>query len=431
MNCPIFLMKRRDLIAAVMEVKVFIVFSVLFCVVRFFPMIADASFIENNTNELYNKNSYLHLVLRHKRSVNNTSSDDGRSAIEKFYDDPNNKAMYLVFPLFVLIISTCCGLYFCDRCRKHLKKKKAEERKKESELLENQEQDEENKASTSNSIDGNSSDLNKSAQENGVANGSIALEMAGEINRNDTPLEDVENSPEVKAVNAVPIKHRETSFMTDVKNANKYDVEPPSKNSSSLAFTDDVKTNSSAPNAVADDTLNSDTNRNTIKHDSRIVNNESLKKEHVAKKLKMNESSKDSRVVPELKTEVSNNNNSDQQSEVIKPLPTTREIQVRNTHRRDSFKSASTVQSNKSLDRKSNGTRSSAAFHEKTTLPDVTKSYSKMDRKFTALSAEAIGEILQYYKDKKHMPDIIPDEDENAAPIRKRFKKAKYKVFNG
>ncbi|CAC5413179.1 unnamed protein product [Mytilus coruscus] len=410
-----------------MEVKVFIVFSILFCFVRYFPMTASASFIENNTHELYNKNSFLHIVLRHKRSANNTSSDDGRSAIEKFYDDPNNKAMYLVFPLFVLIISTCCGLYFCDRCRKHLKKKKAEERKKESELLENQEEDEENKASTSNSIDGNSSDLNKSAKENGVANGSIA----GEINRNDTPLEDVENCPEVKAVNAVPIKHRETSFMTDVKNANKYDVELPSKNSSSLAFTDDVKTNSSALNAVTDDTLNSDTNANNIKHDSRIGNNESLKKEHVAKKLKINESLKDSRVVPELKTEVSNNNNSDLECEEIKPLPTTREIQVRNTQRRDSFKSTSTVQSNKSLDRKSNGTRSSAAFHEKTTLPDVTKRYSKMDRKFTALSAEAIGEILQYYKDKKHMPDIIPDEDENAAPIRKRFKKAKYKVFNG
>ncbi|CAG2198970.1 unnamed protein product [Mytilus edulis] len=233
--------------------------------------------------------------------------------------------MYLVFPLFVLIISTCCGLYFCDRCRKHLKKKKAEERKKENELLENQEENEENKASTSNSVDGHSSDLNKSAKDNGVANSPIALEMSGDINRNDTPLEDVENSPEVKAVNAVPIKHRETSFMTDG--------------------------------------------------------------------------------LPEE----SNNNNSDQQPVVIKPLPTTREIQVKNIQRRDSFKSTSTVRSNKSLDRKSNGTRSSAAFHEKTTLPDVTKRYSKMDRKFTALSAEAIGEILQYYKDKKHMPDIIPE----------------------
>ncbi|XP_071164838.1 putative uncharacterized protein DDB_G0274535 [Mytilus edulis] len=411
-----------------MELKVFIVFSVLFCFVRSFPMMADASFIENDTSELYNKDALLHVLLRHKRSANNTSSDDGRSAIEKFYDDPNNKAMYLVFPLFVLIISTCCGLYFCDRCRKHLKKKKAEERKKENELLENQEENEENKASTSNSVDGHSSDLNKSAKDNGVANSPIALEMSGDINRNDTPLEDVENSPEVKAVNAVPIKHRETSFMTDVQNANKYDVEPQSKNSSSSTFADDVKSNNSnVPNAVADDTSNSDTNGNTIKHDSVIVNKENLKKEHVAKKIKMNENLKDNRVVPEE----SNNNNSDQQHVVIKPLPTTREIQVKNIQRRDSFKSTSTVRSNKSLDRKSNGTRSSAAFHEKTTLPDVTKRYSKMDRKFTALSAEAIGEILQYYKDKKHMPDIIPDEDENAAPIRKRFKKAKYKVFNG
>jgi hypothetical protein len=112
--------------------------------------------------------------------------------IERFYDDPNNKAMFLVFPIFVLIICTCCGLYFCDKAKRHFKKKKAEQRKRENDLNEEQIQ---NTPSTSNSIEDtteiSASVLSKDTDEMSTGK-SVEMEVT-DSNRNDTPLVDVEN----------------------------------------------------------------------------------------------------------------------------------------------------------------------------------------------------------------------------------------------
>lgn len=391
-------------------------------------------FDNNNGDNYFNIENVNQILFRHKRSSNNTSSSNGdnRSAIEKFYDDPNNKAMYLVFPLFVLVIGTCCGLYFCDRCRKHFKKKKAEERKKEvSEMTENEPNQSFNREDSPSST----SELDKRADS------SINREetaMTETSNRNDTPLEDVENCPEVRAVNAVPIKYRETSFISDVQSVNKNNVQTPPGSAKGLKpkveteqistqSTDNKEMKTNIPTAEELYTDKKDDENNRPPSKTSLKSLKTLKKPVAS--------------APDPIPSVNNQNDKIVET-IVNREDTKMEIekQIQNNYenikakRRDSYRSTSTVRSNKrsiSPDSKYSG---SIAYHEKTTpLPDVTNSqkYPKIDRKFSHLSPQAIGEILQYYKDKKHMPDIIPDEDENIAPIKRKFRRARYKIING
>lgn len=405
------------------------IFFIYLGMVHSFPIMADEEEYNEDTDHVVGVNSFRHVFSRHKRSANDTATVvDGRSAIERFYDDPNNKAMFLVFPIFVLIICTCCGLYFCDKAKRHFKKKKAEQRKRENDLNEEQIQ---NKPSTSNSIEDtteiSASVLSKDTDE--MSTGKSAEMEVTDSNRNDTPLVDVENCPEVKAVNAVPIKHRETSFMTDVRIANSAGLE---KTSNTNAPIRDIKSADKVTKSFENGHLeklnqsNSDLNANVI-----IKSISPVKKKVEIKEKKTLKSKK---IVTPTSDDIASGKNSNPTPEVIKPsIVEMSAWESKKSPRRQSLESTSTTKiSNRSL---SPDTRSSRTMsvHGKTSPPDVTKikSFPKMNMNFTSLSPEAIVEILQYYKDKKHMPDIIPDDSENLVPLKKRLKKGKYRVFNG
>ena len=425
------------------------IFFIYLGMVNSFPIMADEEEYNEDTDHVVGVNSFRHVFSRHKRSANDTATVvDGRSAIERFYDDPNNKAMFLVFPIFVLIICTCCGLYFCDKAKRHFKKKKAEQRKRENDLMANEEQIQ-NKPSTSNSIEDtteiSASVLNKDTDE--LSKGKSAEMEVTDSNRNDTPLVDVEDCPEVKAVNAVPIKHRETSFMTDVRNANSAELE---KTSNTNAPIRDIKSADKVTKSFENGHVeklnqsNSDLNANVITNsvpNSRPSSKQSIKstiksQSPVKKKVEIKEKKtlKSKKIVTPTSDDIANGKNSNPTPEVIKPrIVEMSAWESKKSPRRQSLESTSTTKiSNRSL---SPDTRSSRTMsvHGKTSPPDVTKtkSFPKMNMNFTSLSPEAIVEILQYYKDKKHMPDIIPDDSENLVPLKKRFKKGKYRVFNG
>lgn len=405
------------------------IFFIYLGMVHSFPIMADEEEYNEDTDHVVGVNSFRHVFSRHKRSANDTATVvDGRSAIERFYDDPNNKAMFLVFPIFVLIICTCCGLYFCDKAKRHFKKKKAEQRKRENDLNEEQIQ---NKPSTSNSIEDtteiSASVLSKDTDE--MSTGKSAEMEVTDSNRNDTPLVDVENCPEVKAVNAVPIKHRETSFMTDVRSANSAELEKTSNTNASIR---DIKSADKVTKSFENGHLeklnqsNSDLNANVI------IKSQSPVKKKV--EIKEKKTLKSKKIVTPTSDDIASGKNSNPTPEVIKPsIVEMSAWESKKSPRRQSLESTSTTKiSNRSL---SPDTRSSRTMsvHGKTSPPDVTKlkSFSKMNMNFTSLSPEAIVEILQYYKDKKHMPDIIPDDSENLVPLKKRLKKGKYRVFNG
>ena len=405
------------------------IFFIYLGMVHSFPIMADEEEYNEDTDHVVGVNSFRHVFSRHKRSANDTATVvDGRSAIERFYDDPNNKAMFLVFPIFVLIICTCCGLYFCDKAKRHFKKKKAEQRKRENDLNEEQIQ---NKPSTSNSIEDtteiSASVLSKDTDE--MSTGKSAEMEVTDSNRNDSPLVDVENCPEVKAVNAVPIKHRETSFMTDVRSANSAELE---KTSNTNAPIRDIKSADKVTKSFENGHLeklnqsNSDLNANVI------IKSQSPVKKKV--EIKEKKTLKSKKIVTPTSDDIASGKNSNPTPEVIKPsIVEMSAWESKKSPRRQSLESTSTTKiSNRSL---SPDTRSSRTMsvHGKTSPPDVTKlkSFPKMNMNFTSLSPEAIVEILQYYKDKKHMPDIIPDDSENLVPLKKRLKKGKYRVFNG
>lgn len=423
------------------------IFFIYVGMVNSFPIMEEEEEYNEDTDHVIN--SFRHVLSRHKRSANDTATAvDGRSAIERFYDDPNNKAMFLVFPIFVLIICTCCGLYFCDKAKRYFKKKKAEQRKHENDLMANEEQIQ-NKPSTSNSIEDTTeispSVLNKDTDE--MSTGKTAEMEVTDLNRNDTPLEDVENCPEVKAVNAVPIKHRETSFMTDVRNANSSELEKTSNTNTPIR---DIKSADKVTKSFENghvEKLNqskSDLNANVITNSvpsSRPSSKQSNKsiitsQRPVIKKVEIKEQKtlKSKKIVTPTSDDIANGKNSNPTPEVVKPsMVEMNALESTQLPRRQSLESTSTTKiSNRSL---SPDTRSSRTMsvHGKTSPPDVTKikSFPKMNKNFTSLSPEAIVEILQYYKDKKHMPDIIPDDSENLVPLKKKLKKGKYRVFNG
>lgn len=66
--------------------------------------------------------------------------------------------------------------------------------------------------------------------------------------------------------------------------------------------------------------------------------------------------------------------------------------------------------------------------YEKRTSPDGKSSKGKEQYDLTPRDIE---DILNYYSDKKHMPDVIPDDTENVVPLKKKIKKWKQRVFNG
>jgi hypothetical protein len=69
--------------------------------------------------------------------------------------------------------------------------------------------------------------------------------------------------------------------------------------------------------------------------------------------------------------------------------------------------------------------------YEKRTSPDGKSSKEKEGFRGLDLTPRDIEDILNYYSDKKHMPDVIPDDTENVVPLRKKVKKWKHRVFNG
>lgn len=427
----------------------FMILFIYLGMVNSFPIMEDEEEYNEDNDDVVGFNSFRHVFSRHKRSANDTAAVvDGRSAIERFYDDPNNKAMFLVFPIFVLIICTCCGLYFCDKAKRHFKKKKAEQRKRENDLMANEEQMQ-NKPSSSNSIEDTTEItpvvLNKDSDE--MSTGKSAEMEVTDSNRNDTPLEDLENCPEVKAVNAVPIKHRETSFMTDVRNANSSELVKTSNTNTPIR---DIKSADKVTKSFENGHVEkltqskSDLNANIIMNgvpNSRSSSKQSTKsiiktQSPIKKKVEIKEKKtlELKKIVTPTSDDIANSNNSNPTPEVIKPsIVEMNAWESKKSIRRQSLESTSTTKiSNRSL---SPDTRSSRTMsvHGKTSPPDVTKTkgFPKINKNFTSLSPEAIVEILQYYKDKKHMPDIIPDDSENLVPLKKRLKKGKYRVFNG
>ncbi|XP_021376672.1 uncharacterized protein LOC110465285, partial [Mizuhopecten yessoensis] len=56
---------------------------------------------------------------------------------------------------------------------------------------------------------------------------------------------------------------------------------------------------------------------------------------------------------------------------------------------------------------------------------DTSQSDAKIKRKSLILSASDIAEIMKYYNNKKHMPNVIPEDSENDKEICRRVRKKK------
>lgn len=75
-----------------------------------------------------------HLLHRFRREVS-------WDAVEKFYDDKNNFAMYLVLPVIVLVYGGCAVIYCVARCRRYMKKKKKKAKDADKSLVDNEPED--------------------------------------------------------------------------------------------------------------------------------------------------------------------------------------------------------------------------------------------------------------------------------------------------
>ncbi|XP_048746104.2 uncharacterized protein LOC125658753 isoform X2 [Ostrea edulis] len=257
------------------------------------------------------------------------------NAIEEFYADPNNRAMYLVLPLIVLIYGGCSSIYCIHKCCRYVKRKKLEKEMQKRERLTSdtgsctgiEETQEKQNIESERALSPVYADSIHSNEDKALDNSPPPAYEQTRLKHEDLPLEDIEESHETQYNLQEKYKEEETSFIKTPVHVR-------------MAETNKVQ----------------DVNRGMdyFQDDSRS-------------------SSKLSRPPTKPKTS---------------PPPA----------------------------------------YEKRTSPDGKSSKGK---EAFDLTPRDIEDILNYYSDKKHMPDVIPDDTENVVPLRKKVKKWKHRVFNG
>ncbi|XP_062605403.1 uncharacterized protein LOC134267197 [Saccostrea cucullata] len=256
------------------------------------------------------------------------------NAIEEFYADPNNRAMYLVLPLIVLIYGGCSSIYCIHKCCRYVKRKKLEKEMQSRERL----------TSETESCSG---------------------------------IEDTEEKMTIEAERESSPVYKENIHITEKKNS------PPPAYEQTRQKVEDLP--------LEDVEEPTDPHNQTIeKHSENIQHKETS----------FIERKDDEQKVKKVKTpEV--NRNTPRSNIDSRPSSMTSSIRPK---------------------------PSPPPAYEKRTSPDGKSSKGK---EMFELTPRDIEDILNYYSDKKHMPDVIPDDTENVIPLRKKVTKWKHRVFNG
>ncbi|XP_061165841.1 uncharacterized protein LOC133174761 [Saccostrea echinata] len=252
------------------------------------------------------------------------------NAIEEFYADPNNRAMYLVLPLIVLIYGGCSSIYCIHKCCRYVKRKKLEKEMQSRERL----------TSETESCSG---------------------------------IEDTEEKLHFEPERESSPVYKENIHITEKKNSPPPAYEQTRQKVEAMPLEDVEESNDAHLNKIEN-----------IQH----------------KETSFIERKDNGQVVEKIKT-----------PEVSKNTPR-RNIDSRSSSMMSSIRPKP----------------SPPPAYEKRTSPDGKSSKGK---ELFELTPRDIEDILNYYSDKKHMPDVIPDDTENVVPLRKKVTKWKHRVFNG
>ena len=313
------------------------------------------------------------VLSRHRRSVNGTTNTTSapdptpapaqppqyKNAVEEFYADPNNRAMYLVLPLIILVYGGCSSIYCIYKCRRYLKRKRLENQKKKNGM---------DTSTRSSSIEENPDD-------------DLILVRNTYPNQNDVPrpVPIVVKRP----ISAEPPPFaRPASRSTLQEDMPLHDLEEELEKEQPEDKNDETSFSSQKSNIYP-----RISSRNDGSHSSQSASPDKIVDTDMAQERGAVKS-------PENKQQTDRPQS--KQTDSLRP---------------DSFKAEYRPASKQSNDKES----------EKE-LPKV--------KKFTDLTPKDIEDILNYYNDKKHMPDVIPDDTENMLPIRRKANKWKYRVFN-
>lgn len=295
-----------------------------------------------------NNNSGIAHIRVKRSNESSVPQKQYANAVEEFYADPNNRAMYLVLPLIVLIYGGCSSIYCIHKCCRYVKRKKLEKEMQMRERL---------------------------TSETGSCN---EMEETSEKQNFET----------------------EASSSVDTGNQNKangIEVSPPPAYNNSLLEDEEL------PLEDFEDYSGMQGNQKDLSR-----HNESHQSNHEEKK---SYSHQETSFIDEQKNKQSVDWN--KISEDNRSMD-----QVNN----NSVSSAKTSRS------QSRPKPSPPPAYEKRTSPDGKSSRGKEQYDLTPRDIE---DILNYYSDKKHMPDVIPDDTENVVPLKKKIKKWKHRVFNG
>ncbi|KAK3095303.1 hypothetical protein FSP39_012986, partial [Pinctada imbricata] len=267
-----------------------------------------------------------------------------KNAVEEFYADPNNRAMYLVLPLIILVYGGCSSIYCIYKCRRYLKRRRLENQMKDMKR-------EDSPTCSTNIEDQQDSEL---------------ITVHKTMNNNDYPSD-------------VP---RPIPIMTKKP----VSPEPPMVRASS---------------------------RNTLEEEGMSLDDLEEELETESKKQEEETSFTESKpksagIYPQLAPQETRSSSTSSEKG---------QNREKANDGAQSRKSVSPMQESRPVSKLPEEKESN-----KKDLPKV--------KKFSDLTPQDVEDILNYYNDKKHMPDVIPDDTENMLPIRRKANKWKYRVFN-
>lgn len=304
-------------------------------------------------NEENSPGEDIHIRVKRSNDTPSPTPKQYANAVEEFYADPNNRAMYLVLPLIVLVYGGCSSIYCIHKCCRYVKRRKLEKEIHTRERL--------------------TSDTESC-----------------------TGIEDTE----VKRDHVT--EPTSSGFIDNSKKTNEKELSPPPAYEQSVLREEDL------PLEDFDDT--NDIHPNQTATGRRTGNSRQQETSFTAAQKHIKDSDRSKLLEDPDRSKLSEER---------------RDMDRVNNNDRSSSKTSRSV----SRPRPSPSPHlSPPPAYEKRTSPDGKSSKGKEQFELTSRDIE---DILNYYSDKKHMPDVIPEDTENVVPLRKKVRKWKQRVFNG
>ena len=355
--------------------------------------------------------------------------------INEFYSDPSNRAMYLVLPLIILVYGGCASIFCIYKLRKYLKKRKRrlDKAKARAKL--------EKESTETDDMYSSMGDLSKSVPNlKGHSGGSVILPVERKRPKSSFPKL-TDTSKQRVTFDAIPTRvsttppNEEPMQVDDIEDV--IDLQPPTQEENVKPKEEiEMEEIRSQPEVIEDqkdDTkvliVDTNTENSQVKQQTK-----SKIKKKPAKRINQKPKKEDKIKIEDTKEQ------EETESQPITIVPTNekqkKKRKIKKSRTKDTEKIITDENQNETVNAyvsqkgfKNDGTISVNSSEKSFSRKVTSLSFTRADKKFTKLAMNDVDEILDYYGEKRHMPDVILEDTENAKPIQKLRKKKEKRIY--